>query len=105
MPASKSAYIAALGVVVQFLAGFAFAKSIPVWAGLGGIVAVMVGVVMMLLSLPGLILVLLFWFRRTTKFAAVLSIIFGIAGILSKAGIFGGVIFLLAGILHLWKKF
>ncbi|NOZ59664.1 MAG: hypothetical protein GXO66_08865 [Euryarchaeota archaeon] len=105
MPASRSAYLTAAGTLIQFAAGLTLAKSVTASAGLGGIVGIMLGAVMILFSFSGVVLTLLFWFKRTAKLAAVLSILFGIAGILSKIGIPGGAVFLLAGILHLWKRF
>ena len=104
MPASKAAYIVILGVILQFVVGFLLVKAIPASAGFGGLALVIIGGVMMFFSLLGLIVALLFWFRRTVKAAAVLSVIFGIIGIVTQAGIIAGVFFLAAGILYLWKR-
>ncbi len=80
----KSWYVALLGMVIQFVLG-AFLLS----GGWGAFPLAIVGYVILLASTLGVIPLILLIFERTRKIGAVVSIIFGIAGIILRAGSFG----------------
>lgn len=98
----KSWYLVLTGIVVQVIFGIIvfFGSDTP---DFGAVILAVGGVIIILASSLGIIPLFLLIFERTRKIGAVVSIIFGIIGIVIGAGIFIGIFLLMAGILALWK--
>lgn len=105
----KSWYIVLLGIILQVGFGFlivAAGDDSDTW---GGVVALTLGIVVIILSIIlalflGVLPMMLLMFEKTRKAGAIISIVFGIIGIITQWGILIGVPLVVAGIIALWRK-
>lgn len=101
----KSWYFALAGIVIQAGLGILLLLGARAAHSLGEIVFIFVFAPVLLLgSTIGIIPLLFLLFKRTRTFGGILSLIFGIAGIVIGAGLIVGFFLLVAGISALWKK-
>jgi len=93
-----------LGIIFQFLFGLYFYLSSMEANVLGNIIMIVFGLVFMIPAALGLLPLLLLFFEKTRRVGAYVSIVFGIAGILSEVGIVVGLSLISAGLFYFWKE-
>jgi hypothetical protein len=101
----RSWHIALLGIVIQAGLGLWITAGVEPGTGFGGFIARLLGLLLLIGSAWGIIPLLLLFFPKTRKVGAVISLIFGVAGIvILRSGLIVGIFLIIAGILSLWKK-
>ncbi len=101
----RSWYVVLLGILIQAGFGFMLIFSGTTSNNVGGIIAITLGGIVLLLTAGlGIIPLLLLVFKKTRRIGAVISIIVGIVGISIQAGFIVGVFLVIGGILSLWLK-
>lgn len=72
--------------------------------GMGGIGFAIGGILLLIAASLGVIPLLLLIFNKTRKVGAIISILFGVFGMIIRLGIVVGVFMLIAGVFALWRK-
>lgn len=100
----KSWYIVLVGILLQTVFGFMLFSGAGSVGGLGAVILTVGGVVFLLATAIGIIPLVLLFFDATRKYGIIVSITFGVIGIVMQIGIIVGVFLIAAGLVAWWKK-
>jgi len=113
----RSAYIALLGTLIQAGIGAIMFLLARQGKGIGAFVIGIIGVYLLIGSAFGIIPTILLFFKSIIRFSGVISLLFGIAGLILKISSQGnlilgfpglgslvGIFLIIAGIIAVWKK-
>ena len=100
----KSWYVVLIGMIIQLIAGLCMVFVISSIGGWGGFIALVIGIGFLYATALGVIPLILLIFQKTRIIGGIISIIFGIIGIVIQLGFIVGIFLIIAGILALWKK-
>jgi len=100
----KSWHLIFIGIFLQALVSFIMLAQAKKAESLGGLVITIISVSVLFFSFFGIIPLLLLVFKKTRNIGGIISILFGVIGLILKFGFIIGIFSILAGVLALWKK-